>query len=61
MINKTIKVNPEIAVLMVSHCRIFPFINKEIKLSESGADECIDTYTCHSCFGEPDELGFYNV
>ena len=61
MINKTIKVNPEIAVLMVSHCRIFPFINREIKLSESGADECIDTYTCHSCFGEPDELGFYNV
>ena len=60
LLNRVIKRNPRAALLMVSHCRIFPFINREICLSENGVIESRDHYVCHSCFGEPDEQGFYN-
>ena len=33
MINRAIKENPRMGILMVSHCRIFPFITREIKLT----------------------------
>ena len=59
LINKVIRDNPRTAVLMVSHCRIFPFITREIKLTPYGINEVLGRYTCHSCFGEPDEDGFY--
>ena len=51
--------NPRIALLMISHCRIFPFINREIKLTPDGISEVCGNYICHSCFGEPDKEGFY--
>ena len=60
LINKVIRDNPRMAVLMISHCRIFPFITREIKLTDSGIQEVSEHYTCHSCFGEPDNEGFYN-
>ena len=44
---------------MVSHCRIFPFITRELKLTSNGISEIAEPYTCHSCFGEPDANGFY--
>lgn len=59
LINKVIKNNPKMGVLMISHCRIFPFITREIKLTPAGIEDVTETYTCHSCFGEPDENGFY--
>ena len=59
LINKVIKNKPDMAVLMVSHCRIFPFITREIKLTDSGVQKVTGQYFCHSCFGEPDEDGFY--
>ncbi len=59
MINKVLKENPKMGVLMISHCRIFPFITREIKLTTSGIIETTDNYTCHSCFGEPDREGYY--
>lgn len=59
LINKVVKENPKMAVLMISHCRIFPFITREIKLSSDGISEVAEPYVCHSCFGEPDENGFY--
>ena len=59
LINKVIKENPKMGVLMISHCRIFPFITREIKLTTSGIIETADNYTCHSCFGEPDREGYY--
>ena len=59
LINKVIKDNPEMAVLMISHCRIFPFITREILLTQEGVQEVSAAYSCHSCFGEPDTDGFY--
>lgn len=60
LINKVIKENPKMGLLMISHCRIFPFITREIKLTPTSVQEVTERYTCHSCFGEPDENGFYS-
>lgn len=59
LINKVIRENPKISVIMISHCRIFPFITREIRLDSSGISEVTEHYECHSCFGEPDKDGFY--
>ena len=59
MINKVIKENSEMAVIMVSHCRIFPFITKEIELGKNFAREVQSNIVCYNCFGQPDEKGFY--
>ncbi len=59
LITKAIYENPKMGLLMISHCRIFPFINREIKLTPDGISELSEHYVCHSCFGAPDENGFY--
>lgn len=59
LLNKVVRNNPNMTLLMISHCRIFPFITREIKLSPDGVSDVSDRYVCHSCFGEPDECGFY--
>lgn len=59
IINKVVRDNSEMGLLMISHCRIFPFINREIKLTYDGIVELDGSYTCHSCFGEPNKEGFY--
>lgn len=59
LLNKVIRENPKMGILMVSHCRIFPFINREIKLSAEGMTVSPESYVCHSCFGDPNEDGFY--
>jgi len=59
LINRVIRTNSDMGVLMISHCRIFPFITRELKLTAEGISEVADCYTCHSCFGDSDEKGFY--
>ena len=59
LINRVIRENPKMGLLMISHCRIFPFINREINITANGASKLSEPYVCHSCFGEPDENGFY--
>ena len=59
VINRAMKENPHMGLLMISHCRIFPFITREIKLNAEGIQEIKDRYICHSCFGDPDENGYY--
>ncbi len=61
LINKVIKKNKRLALIMISHCRIFPFITREIKLTQEGIFEVPEHYKCHSCFGEYDENGFYDL
>lgn len=51
LINKVIRENPRMALLMISHCRIFPFITREIKLTATGVSKVLKHYECHSCFG----------
>ena len=59
LINRVIRGNPQMAVLMVSHCRIFPFITREIYLTQDGIQEVPEAYLCHSCFGNHDSDGYY--
>ncbi len=59
LINKTLKSNPKMGLLMISHCRIFPFVNREIALENGEIKMIQDSYVCNSCFGEPDEEGYY--
>lgn len=59
LINKVIHENPHMGLLMISHCRIFPFITREIKLNKDGITPVKEHFECHSCFGEPDQNGFY--
>lgn len=59
LLNRVIKENPKMGLLMISHCRIFPFITREIKLTATGIEELQEPYLCHSCFGEPDINGYY--
>lgn len=59
LINKVMRDNSNMGILMISHCRIFPFVTKELKITSKGITEILDHYTCHSCFGEPDENGYY--
>lgn len=59
LINRVIKDNPKMGLLMISHCRIFPFITKEIRLTANGISLVEEHYACHSCFGEADAEGFY--
>ena len=61
LINRVIKANPRMGVLMISHCRIFPFITREIKLTANGIQMVSERYKCHSCFGEHNEDGYYQV
>lgn len=61
LINKVVRNNSQMGVIMVSHCRIFPFITRELKLSFDGISEEDKPYHCHSCFGEPDSDGFYDI
>lgn len=59
LINRVIRENTKMGLLMISHCRIFPFITREIKLTADGVFNIDTPYTCHSCFGEPDANGYY--
>lgn len=59
LINKAIRENPKMGLLMISHCRIFPFITREIRLTADGIQELPEHYVCHSCFGDYDDQGFY--
>ena len=59
VINRAMKENPHMGLLMISHCRIFPFITREIKLTPEGIENIADHYVCHSCFGNPDENGYF--
>jgi peptide/nickel transport system ATP-binding protein len=59
LINKVIHENPGMGLIMISHCRIFPFITREMKLTKEGITSLNKHYECHSCFGEHDENGYY--
>lgn len=61
VLNKIVRENQQMGLLMISHCRIFPFITRELKLTSEGIIELPNSYVCHSCFGEPDEKGFYSI
>ena len=59
LINRVVRENPKMGLIMISHCRIFPFITREIRLSDMSIQELANHYVCHSCFGTPNSDGYY--
>ena len=54
------KNHPDAAIVMVTHCRIFPAITRLISIKDGILFDSEEKYVCHSCFGTPNEEGFYD-
>lgn len=59
IITKIHKENPNSAILMVTHCRIFPSITRLITLQNGQIVPNTQPYQCYSCFGVPNSDGYY--
>ena len=59
LITRIHKENPDAAILMVTHCRIFPAITRLITIQNGVVVENTEQYHCHSCFGIPNADGYY--
>ena len=54
------KAKPALSILIVTHCRSIPIINKVIEIDPIDKKLKIgDPYVCSSCFGKIDSEGFY--
>lgn len=54
------KAKPDLSILIVTHCRSIPIINKVISI-DPGKKQFVeeDHYSCNSCFGQVNDEGFY--
>jgi ABC-type glutathione transport system ATPase component len=59
LITRIHKENPDAAILMVTHCRIFPAITRLITLRDGAIVSNEEEYHCYSCFGTPNQDGYY--
>lgn len=59
LITRIHKENPDAAILMVTHCRIFPAITRLITIEKGVIVPNAEEYHCHSCFGKANEDGYY--
>lgn len=59
IITKIHKENPNAAILMVTHCRIFPAITRLITMQNGQIVPTTEQYHCYSCFGKPNVEGYY--
>ena len=51
--------NPNSLMIIVSHCKIFPFINKVATIDSGKVIVSNSGIVCTACFGNPDSSGFY--
>lgn len=61
LITKIHKENPNAAILMVTHCRIFPIITRLISLKNGIIIQNNEIYHCYNCFGTANKDGYYDV
>ncbi len=60
IITRIYKDKPELGILMVTHCRSIPIINKVIEVDSVTKNLKVGKdYKCNSCFGELSKDGFY--
>ena len=52
-------INPEALFIIVSHCKIFPFIKKIATINNGKVEISENRIICNACFGVPNEKGFY--
>ena len=56
----TIRINnPNSLFIIISHCKIFPFINGIMKIENKELVISKEKIICNACFGDYDENGFY--
>lgn len=53
------KISNDKLVIIVSHCKIFPFINNEMRIINGNLEKC--DYNCLSCFGIANNNGYYDM
>ena len=51
--------NPQALMILVSHCKIFPFISKVATIKNEKVEISDTGIVCNACFGKPNEDGFY--
>ncbi len=51
--------NPETIMVIISHCKIFPFITKVASIKDHRVIVSNDSIVCNTCFGLPDASGFF--
>jgi len=64
LIQRIRHLRPELAFIIISHCRVWPYITKtyEIKKTDEKSNNTLIEVDneCHNCFGNADEDGYYN-
>ena len=60
-LNRIVKEKPDAVFLMVSHCKIFPFITSIASIEDGSIIIKDEQLICNSCFGIPDENGYYSI
>ena len=60
VLTKIYKSKPELGIILVTHCRSIPIVNRvlEISMRDRTINEKL-TYTCNSCFGQINDQGYY--
>lgn len=61
MITKIHKLYPTLSMLIVTHCHVFPIVDRVIKIEKGCILNSNIKYECHNCFGDVDKNGFYNI
>ena len=61
VLTKVYKTKPELGIILVTHCRSIPIVNRviEIDAKDKKMNET-SGYTCNSCFGTINEDGLYS-
>lgn len=59
LLNRIIKEKKEAIFIIVSHCKIFPFITRVLEIKDNKFIER-EAFKCYSCYGEPDDEGYYS-
>lgn len=60
ILTKIYREKPELSILIVTHCRSIPIINKVIEIDTTNKTLKLgDPYICSSCFGKIDSNGYY--
>ena len=59
VLNKLRLDNPNACFIIISHCKIFPFINKVATIKDGKMIISSEVTKCYACFGEADEKGYY--
>ena len=58
-LNRIVKEKPNAVFIMVSHCKIFPFITNTATIIDGNIVVTDEHLICNSCFGIPDKNGYY--